>query len=188
MFIFMESILSFDMSVLNFIYDNIRCSFLDFLMPIVTLFGESGIFYICIAVLMMLFKKTRKTGFMLSLSLIIGLIICNITLKPLVARPRPYTIREDVLLLVERLNDFSFPSGHTVAAFEASTVMMMRNRRIGILFLILAFLISFSRLYLYVHYPTDIIAGIIVGTISGIVSVTVINFIHKRIKSESLLP
>lgn len=176
----MDLILGFDMSVLNFIYDNIRCAFLDLLMPLITLFGESGIFYICIALGLMIYKKTRKTGFMLAMSLILGLLVCNVMLKPLVARPRPYSVRTDVIMLVEALNDYSFPSGHTVAAFEAATVMMIQKKAAGIVFTVLAVLIAFSRLYLYVHYPTDIIAGIVIGVISGIVSAKVINAIYSR--------
>ncbi len=176
----MDLILGFDLSVLNFIYDNIRCTFLDILMPLITLFGESGIFYICITLGLMIYKKTRKTGFMLAMSLILGLLVCNVMLKPLVARPRPYTVRTDVIMLVEALNDYSFPSGHTVAAFEAATVMVIRNRIAGIIFTVLAVFIAFSRLYLYVHYPTDILAGIVIGVISGIVSCTIVNAIYNR--------
>ena len=142
----MEKIILFDTTVLNYIYDNLRCAFLDFIMPVITLLGESGIFFICVAVLLLIFKKTRKTGAMLGLSLIIGLIVCNLTLKPLVARPRPYTLRE-VEMLVDGLSDFSFPSGHTVASFEAASVFMMRNKKIGIPFLVLAFLIAKENKY-----------------------------------------
>lgn len=176
----MTEILSFDMSLLNLIYDNIRCAFLDILMPIVTMFGESGIFFICIALALMLFRKTRKTGFMLALALIFGLVVCNLTLKPIVARPRPYTVRTDVIMLVEALNDYSFPSGHTVAAFECATVFLMRKRKVGIGFLALAVLIAFSRLYLYVHYPTDVLCGVIIGVISGFCAVKLVELIYKK--------
>ena len=182
----MDLILQFDMSVLNFIYDNIRCTFLNLLMPFITLFGESGIFYICIALGLLIFKRTRKTGFMLAVSLILGLLVCNVTLKPLVARPRPYTVRTDVIMLVEALNDYSFPSGHTVVAFEAATVMALRNKIAGIVFTVLAVLIAFSRLYLYVHYPTDILAGIVIGIISGIVSSAMVNAIYNRKSIEKI--
>ncbi len=171
----MESIISFDISVLKFIYENLRCSFLDGFMKFITLFGESGIFFICIALCMLFFKKTRKTGIMLSISLIIGLIVCNITLKPLIARPRP-DVLTGLMPLIERPTDFSFPSGHTVAAFEAATVFMLRDKRVGIPFLVLAVLIAMSRLYLHVHYPTDIIGGIILGSISGIIAVKSVNW------------
>ncbi len=179
----MSAIINFDITVLNFIYDNLRCAFLDFIMPIITLFGESGIFFICIAVALLIFKKTRKTGAMLGLSLIIGLIVCNLTLKPIVARPRPYTLRE-VEMLVDGLSDFSFPSGHTVAAFEAASVLMMRNRKVGIPFLVLAILIAFSRLYLYVHFPTDVIVGAFIGAVSGFIAVKAVDALWDRISKK----
>lgn len=182
----MTEILSFDMSLLNFIYDNIRCAFLDILMPIVTLFGESGIFFICVALALMVFRKTRKTGFMLALALIIGLAVCNLTLKPIVARPRPYTVRTDVIMLVEALNDYSFPSGHTVAAFECAAVFLMRKRNIGIAFLMLAVLIAFSRLYLYVHYPTDVLCGMIIGVLSGVCAVKLVEFIYRKLDKRKI--
>lgn len=180
----MEFITNLDMSVLNYIYDNLRCAFLDVFMPFITLFGESGIFFICLAVILMFIPKTRKTGFTLSVSLIIGLICCNMILKPIIARPRPYTIREDVVLLVEKLYDYSFPSGHTTAAFEAASVMLIRNRRVGIAFLVLAILIAISRLYLFVHYPTDVLVGMLLGIISGIVAAKIIDLIYDKIESK----
>ncbi len=182
----MLGIISFDMSLLNFVYDNIRCAFLDMLMPVITLFGESGIFFICIALVLMLFKRTRKTGFMLAVSLIIGLVVCNITLKPIFARPRPYTVRTDVIMLVEVLNDYSFPSGHTVAAFESATVFLMRKRKVGIAFLVLAILIAFSRLYLYVHYPTDVLCGMIIGILSGFCAVWLVDYIYKKVSKKDI--
>lgn len=174
------------MSIINYIYDNLRCAFLDVFMPFITLFGESGIFFICLAVVLMIFKRTRKTGFTLSVSLIIGLICCNMVLKPMVARPRPYTIREDVVLLVERLYDYSFPSGHTTAAFEAATVMYIRNRKFGTCFILLAILIAFSRLYLFVHYPTDVLVGILLGIVSGIVSAKIIDVLYDKYEAKKL--
>lgn len=177
----MTQIISLDMTLLNFIYDNLRCAFLDMFMPLVTLFGESGIFYILLALGLLIFKKTRKTGLMLAVSLIIGLVVCNLTLKPVIARARPYTVRTDVVMLVEALSDFSFPSGHAVAAFEGATVMLCNYRKTGILFLVLAILIAFSRLYLYVHYPTDVIVGVVIGVISGLVSVKAVNILSNKI-------
>lgn len=184
----MSYITNLDMSVLNFIYDNIRCAFLDVLMPLITLFGESGIFFIAIAVLLLISRKTRKTGITLGLSLLIGLVVCNLTLKPLIARPRPYTVRTDVIMLVEALSDYSFPSGHTVAAFEAATVMMIRHRKVGIAFLVLAILIAFSRLYLFVHYPTDVLAGAVLGIASGVAAALAVNAVYKRFQSKNDTP
>jgi undecaprenyl-diphosphatase len=96
-------------------------------------------------------------------ALVLDLFVCNIVLKPLVARIRPFDVNTAVQLLIARPTDYSFPSGHTTAAFAATSALYFSRRRLWIPALALAALIAFSRLYLYVHYPTDILAGIVVG-------------------------
>ena len=160
---------SFDLPILDWIQAHLQCTFLDKAMPIVTLFGDGGVFWILVAVSLLFFAKYRKTGFSMGMALILGLLVCNIILKPQVARIRPYNFQlqeygREITLLVKGLNDYSFPSGHTIASFEACTVLMLHDKRLGIPATILAILIAFSRLYLYVHYPTDVIFSIIVGT------------------------
>lgn len=160
---------NFDLPVLDWIAGNLWNPVLDILMPIITVLGDAGIFWIACAVVMLLIPKTRKTGLAMGLALLIGLLLCNLTLKPLVARIRPYDFQfaqfgNEIKLLIEAQHDFSFPSGHTIASFEAATVLMIRNRRLGIPAMILAVLIAFSRLYLYVHYPTDVLASVVLGT------------------------
>jgi undecaprenyl-diphosphatase len=137
-------------------------------MPVITLLGDAGIFWIAVAVLFLFTKKYRKTGLGMLIALIFGLLVCNIWLKPAVARIRPYDFQENlgviVNLLIEKQHDFAFPSGHTIASFEAAVVILLNNKKLGIPAMILACLIAFSRLYLYVHYPTDVICSIILGT------------------------
>ena len=99
----------------------------------------------------------------MALALVLGLLIGNLTLKPLIARIRPYDANPDVTLLIDRLSDYSFPSGHTLASFEAAAVLLLQYRAKAIPALVLALLIAFSRLYLYVHYPTDVLAGALLG-------------------------
>ena len=123
----------------------------------------------------------------------IGLLICNMILKPVVARPRPYDFQinelgkqwEDFLLagklLIGKQSDFSFPSGHTIASFEACSVMMLGDKRLGIPATILAFLIAFSRLYLYVHYPTDVFASMILGTLFGLIGYMLAGMLLKKL-------
>lgn len=160
---------AFDLPVLEWIRANLQCGFLDFIMPIITVFGDGGIFWIAWAVLLLFFPKTRKTGLGMGIALLMGVVVCNIILKPGVARPRPYDMQEElgvlIPLLVDRMHDFSFPSGHTIASFEASVVLLQADKRMGIPAFILACLVAFSRLYLYVHYPTDVIVSIVLGTI-----------------------
>ena len=159
---------NFDLPILEWIAENLRCAFLDFLMPIITLFGDAGIFWIAVAVVLLLIPKYRKIGLSMGAALLIGLLLCNVTLKPLVGRIRPYDYQlkhfgVTIQLLVGAQSDFSFPSGHTIASFEAATVLMIYNRKMGIPAMILAVLIAFSRLYLYVHYPTDVLASVVLG-------------------------
>lgn len=158
----------FDLPILNWIMTHLRCPFLDTVMPAITVLGDAGIFWIAVAVVLLFFPKYRRAGLGMGAAMIIGLLICNLTLKPLIARPRPYDYLAEhwnvtVKLLIDAQHDFSFPSGHTIVSFEAATVLMICHRKLGIPALILACLIAFSRLYLYVHYPTDVLASVILG-------------------------
>ena len=162
----------FDLPILDWIAETLHCSFLDFLMPLITVLGDAGIFWIAVAVVLLLIPKYRKIGLGMGAALIIGLLVCNVTLKPLVARPRPYDYQlthfgKTIELLIARPHDFSFPSGHTLASFEGATVLLIGNKKLGIPAMILACLIAFSRMYLYVHYPTDVLVSVALGITFG---------------------
>ncbi len=176
-----EWITNLDFSILDFIAENLRCAFLDAVLPYITMLGDGGILWIATALVMLFFKRTRKTGLMMGAALIMGLIVGNLTLKPLVARIRPYDIRETELL-VDRLSDFSFPSGHTLASFEASGVLMLRDKRFGIPALILACIIAFSRMYLFVHYPSDVLAGIILGLLFAYLGYKLVGYLFDKVE------
>ena len=164
---------SFDLPVLDWIQMHLQSEFLDTLMPIITMFGDGGIFWIACAVILMLIPKTRRIGLGMAFALAMGLVVCNLTLKPLIGRIRPYDLQADlgvtIKLLVDAQHDFSFPSGHTIASFEACTVLLLGSRKLGIPATLLAILIAFSRLYLYVHYPTDVITSVVLGILFGII-------------------
>lgn len=180
---------SFDLPILEWIQATLQSGFMDTIMPIITMFGDAGIFWMAWATLLLFLPKYRRTGLGMWFALAMGLLICNITLKPLVGRIRPYDFQineldktwNDILLggklLVEMPHDYSFPSGHTIASFEACTVLLLNSKLMGIPAVILAVLIAFSRLYLYVHYPTDVIFSLFVGILFGILG----NLIAKRI-------
>ncbi len=158
----------FDLPVLDWIAANLWCPFLDFVMPLITILGDAGIFWIGVSVVMLFIPKWRKAGFSMGLALLIGLVVCNITMKPLFARIRPYDYQwlaygKEIKLLIEAQHDFSFPSGHTLASFEAATALTLYSKKWGIPALVLASLIAFSRLYLYVHYPTDVLFSLVLG-------------------------
>ena len=165
--------ISFDLPILEWIQANLQSPFMDKFMPFITVFGNGGIFWIACAVLLMFIPKTRRIGFGMAFALTMGLVVCNMVLKPGVARIRPYDLQETlgvtIDLLIKRSHDFSFPSGHTIASFEACTVLMLGNKKLGIPATLLAILIAFSRLYLYVHYPTDVITSIFLGTAFGFI-------------------
>lgn len=159
----------FDLPILDWIAENLWCPVLDALMPWITLLGDAGIFWIAAAVVLLCIPKYRKAGLSMGAALLMGLVLCNLTLKPLVARIRPYDFvlthyGRNITLLVSTPHDFSFPSGHTIASFEGAVALLLHNKKLGIPALILACLIAFSRMYLYVHYPTDVIFSMILGT------------------------
>lgn len=158
----------FDLPILEWIAANLKCAFLDAVMPVITLLGDAGIFWIAIAVLFLFIPKYRRIGLGMGVALIMGLLVCNVTMKPLFARIRPYDYQlqhfgREIKLLIEAQHDFSFPSGHTLASFEAATAIAIGNKKMGIPALVLACLIAFSRLYLYVHYPTDVLFSVAMG-------------------------
>ena len=126
----------------------------------------------------------------MGLAMIFGLVIGNMLMKPGFARIRPYDNAEGraVELLVERLSDFSFPSGHTLVCFEAATVLMIRQRKPwGVIALVAAFTVAFSRLYLYVHYPSDVLVGMILGTLFGFCGVLIVDGVVKAWKKRRSL-
>ena len=175
---------SFDLPILDWIQANLQSGFMDFIMPIITVFGDAGIFWMVWAAVLFLIPKTRKTGLGMAFAMMMGLIICNMILKPVVGRMRPYDFQINELgktwdqillagkLLVETPHDYSFPSGHTIASFEACVVLLLSDKRQGIPALILAILVSFSRLYLYVHYPTDVLVSVVLGSLFAVIGYT----------------
>ena len=175
----------FDLPILDWIASNLWCGFLDAVMPVITLLGDAGIFWILVAVVKLFIPKYRRIGLAMGAALLIGLLVCNVTMKPLFARIRPYDYQlqhfgKTIPLLIEAQHDFSFPSGHTLASFEAATVLMLNQKKLGIPALILASLIAFSRLYLYVHYPTDVLVSLVLGIFIGWVGNLLIHKLSSR--------
>lgn len=160
-------ITNIDFAILDFIAEHIRCGVLDTLVPLVTHLGDGGWFWIALAVVLLIPKKTRKYGAAVAMALIFDLILCNVTIKPLVQRVRPYDIRQGIELLISAPHDYSFPSGHTAASFAAAGALLFMKARGRIPALILAGVIGLSRLYLYVHYPSDVVCGAVLGLVCG---------------------
>lgn len=180
----LDWIVSVDTAILDWIQTHLRCALLDFLMPVITHLGSGGILWIAIAAALLCFRRYRKNGCMLVLALLCCLLVGNLFLKPLVDRMRPYEINSLVELLIAKLSDASFPSGHTMSSFAAATVLLYTDKRFGIPAAVLAALIGFSRLYLYVHYPSDVLAGLLLGVLLGILSVLLVNWLWRRVRPQ----
>lgn len=172
----MGAIQNLDFTILDYIRDNLSNSLLDKIIPLFTHLGDAGIIWIILAVYLLIMKKYRKYGIIMVLALILDFLLCNILLKEIVGRARPFEVRHYIDIIINKPQDPSFPSGHTAISFAAASVLFYMDKRTGIFSIIIASIIAFSRLYLYVHYPTDVLAGIIVGVLCGILSIN----IYKR--------
>ena len=169
----------FELSALWWIRNNLTNPFLDTVMPYISSLARHGEFWILVALILLCFKKTRKAGVAMGIAMACGYLIGNMGLKNLFARTRPYDMVE-VELLVAKLHDFSFPSGHTLVSFEAATALMYYHRKWGIAALVLAVLIAYSRLYLFVHYPTDVLAGTVLGIGIGLAACYLTDWLWTR--------
>ncbi|MBE5039366.1 phosphatase PAP2 family protein [Ructibacterium gallinarum] len=157
----------------------LHCDFLDVLMPFVTMLGNAGIFWIMLTILLLCFPKTRQCGTAMAIMLILTLILGNLVLKPLIARPRPFMLRPELTLLISAPTDFSFPSGHTYAGIGCAVVLIYYYKKAGIAALFLALFIAFSRMYLQVHFFTDIIGGILLGTLCAFFAILLTKWFAK---------
>lgn len=175
--------MAWEFNLLDQIQQHLANDFLNALVPRISSLGDAGLIWIALSILLLLFPKTRKAGLASGIALLFMLITGNMILKPLVARLRPFTVNTAVELLIPPPTDFSFPSGHTYASFASSSAIFRNNRKIGIPALILAFLIAFSRLYLYVHYPTDVLFGILFGILAGWIGNLISNRVFRSSRS-----
>lgn len=158
----------------------LHTDWLDAILPIITTFGNGGISWIVLSLILLCIPRYRKVGLTMALALIFCLLIGNLTLKPLVARMRPYSYFPDMTLLIPPEKDYSFPSGHTFASFASATALWLYYRRAGVAAYLLAAVIAFSRLYLYVHFPSDVLAGMILGIASGWTAYKLVQWYQKK--------
>ena len=162
---------------------NLRTPLGDIIVPMITRLGDAGILWIILTLILLLIPKTRKTGIIMTAALLVDLVLCNMLLKNLVARTRPFDVNTTVKLLVAKPRDYSFPSGHTAASFASVTALYFAGeKKMWKAALVLAVLIALSRLYLYVHYPTDIVGGVIFGSISGYMGYRIVEWMRKKKK------
>ena len=158
--------MEWEFEILDFL-QSIHSPVLTSLMSFITFLGEAGWFWILLGFLLLCMRKYRPVGAAVLTALIFEFIAANLILKPLVARPRPCWINDSIEMLVRVPQDYSFPSGHTMASFAAAGALLFMGKRMGILAVLLAALMGISRLYFYVHFPTDVLAGAIFGLACG---------------------
>ncbi|MBR4112066.1 MAG: phosphatase PAP2 family protein [Ruminiclostridium sp.] len=175
----MEIIQNFDFAVLDGIQNALRCDFLDTIIPVLTHLGH-GVIWTILGWILIFTKKYRFNGISIITALTVTVIISEFIIKPLFLRERPYMLNPDFVLLIPEPSGTSFPSSHTSTSFASALQFFGINRKAGIAAMIFAAVVAFTRLYLYVHFPTDILGGIVLGLIMGFA----VMFIAKKIRNN----
>lgn len=169
----------FDSVLLNW-FQSIHNDILTGIFEVITTLGEAGIIWILIGLLLLVGTRTRWLGITVLIALLFTLLVGNLTLKPLVARPRPCWRHPEIPLLIANPKDFSFPSGHSMSSFAAASAIWMWNRRAGVVALAGAVIMAATRLYFYVHYPTDVVAGMLIGVVLGVLAHGIVSRVRRR--------
>lgn len=175
-------ITNIDREILLFIQEFFRYDFLNPIMKFITTLGNGGAIWILLSLCLCINKKTRKIGIVSLCSLAFCFMINNIILKNLVLRIRPYDQFPEIIRLVQKPHDYSFPSGHTCSSFAAACIYYRYfDKKYGIAALVLAALIGFSRLYVGVHFPTDVLVGMMIGIIGS----QCVYYLSRRMEKRS---
>lgn len=170
--------MSLDWGILQAI-QNLTCPFLNFVMPKITALGNAGAIWFAAALCLVCTKKYCRQGILMLAALAAGAVLGVAFLKNLIARPRPCWLDTSVPLLIAVPRDYSFPSGHTLMSAIGATMLTGTDRRFGLAAIPLAVLIAFSRLYLYVHFPSDILGGAVLGVAIGVAALRLGNALPK---------
>ncbi len=179
----MNGINGFDGAVMAFVQEHFHNIVTDSVFPIITYLGEAGVIWIVIGLVLLLLKKTRRQGVLVLCAMAAGFLLGEILLKNTICRERPFqTFPAFTPLLISPPSGFSFPSGHTCSSLAAATVLCGCSRKRGIPALVLACLIAFSRIFLFVHWPTDVLAGAVLGVTCGLLTL----FFSKKLQEKKL--
>ena len=159
-------LLEIESAILLWIQNSLRCGLLTPVMRVITTLGNGGAFWIALTLLLLIFRRTRRMGVYCAASMLLTLLVVNLCIKPLAARTRPYELIQGLEILVSRPHDFSFPSGHSANSLTCAwTIFRLAPKKYGVPALVLAVLIALSRLYVGVHFPTDVLAGAAIGVL-----------------------
>ena len=183
----LDFIQNLDVNILYFIQDNLRTPFLNEFMTHFTSLGNGGLIWITLTLLMLIYPKTRKAGACSAISIILCFLTVNLGIKNIVARTRPYDTYELVRCIIKPAVDYSFPSGHSAIAFATVLpIYFQLGKKWGIPFMLAALLMAASRLYVCVHYPSDVLCGMIFGVVCAVVACKLIypRFIGEKINSQ----
>lgn len=177
-----EWIHGMDHSILSWIIDNLRHAWLDPIVILITSLGDAGAIWIVMSLILLVRPRTRRCGLAMLTALLLGVLVGNLALKNIIARPRPFAAYPDILPLVMPIDPFSFPSGHTLSSFCAASACFAYHRKAGAACGVLALLIGLSRLYVGVHYPSDVLGGILIGIILGVLATYIVNKICDSVR------
>ena len=178
----------FESGIILWIQENIRGPVGDVFWKLITHLGDEGILWIAMGIVLLFFKKTRPIGFTVLLSLLLDFLVINVALKELVARPRPFVVNELIEPLVGGVSPYrSFPSGHSGGSFAAMFALYRWvPKKIGIPVLFLASLVALSRLYVGVHYPTDILGGFFIGLVCSMVAFFIVKLVMNKMGEKKI--
>lgn len=177
-----ELIQELDQQMLLWVAEHLRWPLLDPVMIFYTSLGNAGLAFIVAALIFVCIRSTRRAGATALTAMALGLIVTNLTIKPLVSRDRPWVVLEGFVSLVTSSDPNSFPSGHTCAAFAFGVALcvVLPQKWAKAAALIAAALMGFSRLYVGVHFPSDVLAGAVIGTLCGLAAVWLVNLVMRR--------
>ena len=172
---------SLELAILNWIQARLRCGLLDAVLPVISWTANHGELWIILAVVLLLIRNQRNYGASVACGLVLDLVSCNLLLKPLIGRIRPFAVNTAVELLIPPPLDASFPSGHTAASFAAVFALKTAGSPLWKPALAVAVVMAFSRLYLYVHWPSDVLGGALLGAAVGWAGAKIVeNVLQKR--------
>ena len=163
----------------------LHCAPLDsFILLLTKIAGSYGEMWLVIGAVLLIFKKTRKCGIAMFLSYGIVYLVGQYGLKDLIARPRPCHIDRTVELLIDRPSSYSCPSTHSAWAFAAAATVFLNHKKAGIVVCVIAVLIAFSRMYLFVHFPTDVLLGAVLGVLAALAAAALVRYFAGKLQKK----
>ena len=168
-----------DLAILYWIRHHMVYSWLTPVMRTASALGRDGTIWLLICLLLLIPRSTRKISIVSVFCLAIATVFNNDVMKPIIARPRPFTYT-DITMLIHKTAGWSFPSGHTATSFTVATSLFIGNHKYGIAAYSLAALIAFAQMYLFVHFPSDVIAGMAEGIIIAVIVCKLADYAMKK--------